>query len=112
MKRGSALVTMRAAPALGRQADVEAAGARAAMNEKPGALAMVGSQLLKDFATLNVNDAKPDRFGRPLGLACHPDRRSCVPCSNFDIVERSELPEVANAKFMRSMCHSRCATPR
>jgi DNA invertase Pin-like site-specific DNA recombinase len=44
-----------------------------------------------------------------LGLASHANGRSRVPRSNFDIVKRSELPEIANAKFMSSMCHCQCA---
>jgi hypothetical protein len=50
------------------------------------ALPVVRPKFLKDFAALNVDDAKADRLGRPLGRASYIDGRSRVPRSNFNIV--------------------------
>jgi hypothetical protein len=66
------------------------------------ALTAVPPQFLKDFAAFNVNDAKPDRLWRPLGLARRIDGRSSVSRSNFDITKRSALCKVANTKFVSS----------
>jgi len=58
-------------------------------------LTVVAPQLLKDFEALGVNDAKPDRPGRPFGLARCIDGRTSVLCGDFDFLKRSERSEVA-----------------
>jgi hypothetical protein len=74
-------------------------------------LPTIGFQLLKDFAALDVNKAKPDRLLRPLGFPRSADRRRGIPRRNLDIVKRSGLSKVTNAKSLNLPRHCQCATP-
>jgi hypothetical protein len=69
-------------------------------------LPMIGPQLFKDLAALDVNEAKTGGIGRPLNFPSGADCRSRIPRRNLDIVKRSPLSEVANAKFMSLVSHS------
>jgi hypothetical protein len=73
------------------------------------ALPKVRFKLLKDFAALDVNEAKADRLWRPSGFPSRADRRSRIPRRNLDIVKRFELSKVANAESLTLARHSKCA---